>query len=135
MEIQSNSLYLSKDEFFYSFKEQTKGITHKVFLESGRGGHYSIAAWNPFVIVKSVEEGIHITWQNGQTELRNGESLALVEELINEYKLEVDSSLPPFQGGAIGFISYDYARKIERLPQLAKDTLNVPDLYLKKEAL
>ena len=129
MEIQSNSLYLSKDEFFYSFKEQTKGITHKVFLESGRGGHYSIAAWNPFVIVKSVEEGIHITWQNGQTEFRNGESLALVEELINKYKLEVDSSLPPFQGGAIGFIAYDYARKIERLPQLAEDTLNVPDLY------
>ena len=129
MEIQSKSLYLSKDEFFYSFKEQTKGIMHKVFLESGRGGHYSIAAWNPFAIVKSVEEGIHITWQNGQTEVRNGESLALVEALINEYKLEVDSSLPNFQGGAIGFISYDYARKIERLPQLAEDMLNVPDLY------
>ena len=129
MEIQFNTLHLTKDEFFYSFKEQTKGITHTAFLESGRGGNYSIAAWNPFAIVQSIENGIQITWQNGETEVRTGESLALVEALINEYKLDVDPNLPEFQGGAVGFISYDYARKIERLPERAADTLQVPDLY------
>ena len=129
MGIHSNSLNLTKDEFFYSFKEQTKGITHTAFLESGRGGNYSIAAWDPFAIVQSNDSGIQITWQNGGIETRDGEPLSLVEALINEYKLEVESDLPQFQGGAIGFISYDYARKIERLPEIAEDTLQVPDLY------
>jgi para-aminobenzoate synthetase component I len=129
MTIQTCSLQLTKDEFFYSFKEQTTNVVHAAFLESGRGGNYSIAAWNPKVIVKSVEQGIELKWNDGCIEYRQGESLFLLEQLLNEYKTETISSLPDFQGGAIGFISYDYARKIERLPELAKDTLNVPDLY------
>lgn len=129
MTIQTYSLHLSKDEFFYSFKQQTIGETYTTFLESGRGGNYSIAAWNPFAIVKSIEQGIEIAWENGTTEIREGESLALIEELTNEYKTLTDETLPDFQGGAIGFISYDYARKIERLPNLSKDELAVPDLY------
>lgn len=129
MTIQTYSLQLTKDEFFYGFKEQTTNVVHAAFLESGRGGNYSIAAWNPKVIVKSVEQGIELKWDDGRIEYRQGESLSMLEQLLNEYKTEVIPSLPDFQGGAIGFISYDYAREIERLPELAKDTLNVPDLY------
>ena len=43
--------------------------------------------------------------------------------------LQQDAHLPDFQGGAIGFISYDYARTIEVLPTVAEDDLQVPDLY------
>ena len=129
MTIQIYSLQLTRDEFFYSFKEQTAKVEHAAFLESGRGGNYSIAAWNPKAIVKAVEQGIELKWNDGRIEFRQGESLFLLEQLLNEYKTEAIPNLPDFQGGAIGFISYDYARKIERLPELATDTLNVPDLY------
>lgn len=129
MKVQTYTLQLTKDEFFYSFKEQTNEQIHTAFLESGRGGNYTIAAWNPFAIAKSVEGTLHITWQDGHEEVRVGEALAQLEAFVNEYKLDTDLSLPEFQGGAIGFISYDYARKIERLPELAVDALNVPDLY------
>lgn len=46
-----------------------------------------------------------------------------------EYQISYHAELPVFQGGAIGFVSYDYARKIERLPNTAKDDLQVPDIY------
>lgn len=36
---------------------------------------------------------------------------------------------PDFQGGAIGYISYDCVRYIEKLPSIACDDLNMPDLY------
>lgn len=129
MDVQTAKMKLTKDEFFYSFLEQVKNQTNPAFLESARGGHYSIAAWNPFATVVSNKDGIIIDWSSGEKESRLGESLQLLEELINEYKLENLLDAPVFQGGAIGFISYDYARKIEALPVIAKDDLNVPDIY------
>lgn len=129
MTIQTYSLQLTKDEFFYSYKEQTATEIHTAFLESGRGGHYSIAAWNPRAIIKSIEQGIEVKWNDGRIEKREGEPLFLLEQLINEYKVEIDPSLPDFQGGAIGLISYDYARQIEHLPIIAEESVNVPDIY------
>ena len=120
---------MTRDAFFYSFKEQAKDVKRSIFLESGRGGRYSIAAINPFATARAVEEGLHIEWANGVEELRRGESLMLVEELVKAYSVEKDMRLPVFQGGAIGFVTYDYARTIEALPTIAKDDLHLPDVF------
>ena len=40
------------------------------------------------------------------------------------------AGLPPFTAGAVGFFAYDVVRLIERLPELAKDELGVPDACL-----
>ena len=65
-------------------------------------------------------------WQTGSF---TRESLDLLEELVAEYQVSYNAELPVFQGGAIGFVSYDYARKIEELPNTATDDLQVPDIY------
>lgn len=117
------------DAFFYSFKHQTKNEKARVLLESGRGGHLTIAAWRPFVTAQSVEDGLQLTWRDGNSEILYGEPLALLEDLVKKYEVPYNATLPAFQGGAIGFVSYDYARKIEQLPELADDDLAVPDLY------
>lgn len=128
-QLEFHTFQMTKDEFFYSFNEQTLKEKQRVFLESGRGGHYSIAAWHPAASAKSVEQGLELTWANGNVELKIGEALAELEQVISEYKLEANPQLPDFQGGAIGFISYDYARTIEVLPLEAEDDLQIPDLY------
>ena len=120
---------MSKDAFFYGYKTLTKEETYNVFLESGRGGHLAISAWNPIAVAKSIENGLHIIWRSGEQEVREGEALEELEMLVSEYKLPVQENLPDYQGGAIGFISYDYARKIEVLPNLAEDDLHIPDIY------
>ena len=129
LKVESLSFSMTKDEFFYSFKEQTVNETAYAFLESGRGGHYSIAAVQPFATVQSTDGGLHINWKNGESEYRKGEALAQLESLINEYNVTKATNLPVFQGGAIGFISYDYVRTIEVLPNVAEDDLQVPDLF------
>lgn len=128
-QLEYQTFYMTKDEFFYSFQQQTKNEKQRVFLESGRGGNYSIAAWHPIATTKSIDTGLHITWQNGEVEVKRGEALAQLEQLLQNYQFEQLPHLPDFQGGAIGFISYDYARTIEILPQQAQDDLHVPDLY------
>ena len=40
------------------------------------------------------------------------------------------AGLPPFTAGAVGFFSYDVVRLIEKLPEMAKDELGVPDACL-----
>lgn len=128
-QLEFHTFHMTKDEFFYSFQEQTATKKQRVFLESGRGGQYSIAAWHPTITAKSVEQGLELTWENGEVELKTGEALAELEKVIANYQFETIPQLPDFQGGAIGFISYDYARTIEVLPNEAQDDLKVPDLY------
>ena len=38
-------------------------------------------------------------------------------------------SLPPFQGGAVGLLSYDFVRYLEKLPKTTKDDLKIPDAH------
>ncbi len=130
MEIQlvrSEPFSIKKDDFFNSYKKQTENEIHHIFLESGRGGEKSVAAWNPFAIVQSTESGLQINWRDGKTEHQVGEPLQLVEELLSQYKFESPSD--SFYGGAIGFITYDYVRRIEVIQNIAMDDLCIPDIY------
>ena len=55
LQLQTHAFQLSKEAFFYAYKEITKEESHHLFLESGRGGHLSVAAWNPLAVTKSVK--------------------------------------------------------------------------------
>jgi anthranilate synthase component 1 len=41
---------------------------------------------------------------------------------------ELGRELPPFLGGAVGFVSYDWVRFIERIPDANPDEVGLPDL-------
>ena len=40
------------------------------------------------------------------------------------------AGLPPLSGGMVGFFAYDLVRRLERLPELAVDDLELPDMVL-----
>lgn len=58
----------------------------------------------------------------------SGDGLKLLRRLMAQYPVENTSTIP-FIGGAVGFISYDYARQIEQLPNLTQNDRGIPDLY------
>jgi para-aminobenzoate synthetase component 1 len=97
-------------------------------LESGRGGRYSIAAFQPETIIKGKNGLLEIQSENGIEQLK-GNPLHLLKEWMSQYHVEKQENLPPFLGGAIGYISYDYARYIEELPKLTEDDLAMPEIY------
>ena len=129
VQLHTTTISLNKDEFYYAYKYLTQHESHHILMESGRGGNYSVASWNPLAVVESTKDGLRIEWRDGEVEERQGEALQLVEELVAEYQFQHISELPDFQGGAAGFITYDYARQIEALPNEAEDDLHIPDLY------
>lgn len=116
----------SKDEFYYGYQQLAKNASRHALFESARGGNQSVAAFTPFATAQSTETGLHIEWQSGEIEERHGESLALLEQLVHSYHIDYNPELPDFQGGAMGFVTYDYARVIEVLPATAEDDLGIP---------
>ena len=55
--------------------------------------------------------------------------LVRLKSLITAYKQKPIKSLPPFQGGAVGLLSYDFVQYLEKLPQTTKDDLKIPDAH------
>lgn len=48
---------------------------------------------------------------------------------MEQWKTDHNPEYPPFQGGAIGYFSYDCIRYIEKIPSLAEDDVDVPDIF------
>ncbi|MBI4399733.1 chorismate-binding protein, partial [Candidatus Micrarchaeota archaeon] len=94
-------------------------------LESSAGGSYSFVGADPSIIIKS-KDGI--TEVAGKENFQSREDpLIITKKLLKKYK--VKHSIPYFCGGAVGYLSYDYVHRIERLPDLAKDDLGLPTAF------
>ncbi|GAA0329439.1 aminodeoxychorismate synthase component I [Bacillus carboniphilus] len=126
--VYSETIPMTKEEFFSFYTKVQENYEHHILLESGRGGQYSIAGLQPFAVLKSSDNGLHI-YAEKNNEHKEGNPLHLVKEWMQNYVTETDDQLPDFQGGAIGYISYDYARYIEKLPSLSRNDLEMPILY------
>jgi aminodeoxychorismate synthase component I len=51
-----------------------------------------------------------------------------LRQAIGRPGIEPPPDVPPFFGGAVGYFSYDFARRLETLPPLAADDLRIPDM-------
>jgi anthranilate synthase component 1 len=59
-----------------------------------------------------------------------GDPLAALRETIEVLRTDPLPGLPPLTGGMVGYIGYDAVRRLERLPSLTEDDLNVPELVM-----
>jgi len=77
-----------------------------------------------------------LTGQQGRTVLRTHEGresfspdpFGSLGRLFACPQIEPPPGLPPFWGGAVGYLSYDLVREFETLPSIAKDDLQLPCL-------
>ncbi|WP_303967676.1 anthranilate synthase component I family protein [Sporosarcina ureae] len=121
---------MTKDEFFYAYRQLATAVERHVLLESGRGGEMCVAGLDPLVTFQAIETGLRLEWRDGKEEILTGEDpLVLLNDFMTQYELEYQNELPAYQGGPIGMISYDYVRRYETLPVLAKDDLVTPDVF------
>jgi len=99
-------------------------------VESGGGiGRYSFLGANPSLIFKSRGTEAEITEQGRTKKIQTENPLMFLKGLLKNYRPVTDETLPPFSGGAVGYISYDSVRFFEDLPEENLDELNLPDFY------
>ncbi|HYS39505.1 MAG TPA: anthranilate synthase component I, partial [Pseudonocardiaceae bacterium] len=59
-----------------------------------------------------------------------GDPLEALRETIRLLHTDPLPGMPPLTGGMVGYLSYDSVRRLERLPELAVDDLQVPELVM-----
>ncbi|MBL7170389.1 MAG: aminodeoxychorismate synthase component I [Candidatus Omnitrophica bacterium] len=102
----------------------------KALRNNGAGliNRYSFIGFDPYLIFKSKGQEIRME-EDGHVVSESGEPIKRLRELMNRFKLAGAKELPPFSGGAVGYLSYDARHFFERLPRMAPDDLRIPDVY------
>jgi anthranilate synthase component 1 len=101
-------------------------------LESVEGGEkwarYSFLGSDPLMVFTAKGKRISVRRADGTIELLPGsDPSAALRELLSRFRPVPVPGLPRFQGGAVGFLSYDMIRHLERLPTLTTDDQKLPD--------
>jgi anthranilate synthase component 1 len=92
-------------------------------------GRYTFIGLAPFKRI--VARGREITITEGRKVVQTEDDIfAVLRRALAGHKPARLPGLPPFTAGAVGFFAYDAVRQIERLPELAKDELGIPDACL-----
>lgn len=129
------SVYLKIARGAYSF-----------LLESVEGGErlarYSFIGAEPYMVVQLNEGTASIQRYDNTAGLAAGngrhrrerrpftDPLDCIRDLLRPYRPVPLPDLPRFQGGAVGYLSYEIARYFERLPSPAYDELGLPEAML-----
>ncbi|HVC46104.1 MAG TPA: anthranilate synthase component I [Terracidiphilus sp.] len=92
-------------------------------------GRYTFIGVHPYKRIVARGRQIAIT-EGKRTTLIEGDVFKVLHEALGGHKPARLAGLPPFTAGAVGFFAYDAVRQIERLPELTKDELGVPDACL-----
>ena len=112
-----------------AFMNIATGADHSFLLESVEGGEraarYSFLGVNPRSVLKSKNGVWDLDGQGGV-----GDPFDALRDAMSGLRVAGAEDLPPFIGGAIGYMGYDVVRHIEKLPEIASDDLNLPDMYL-----
>lgn len=103
-------------------------------LESGAAGpadvrRFSFAGAEPFMTLLTRGRRAYIS-EEGRTRIVEGDPFTVLQSLLNRCRVAAPPGLPGFPGGAVGFLSYDLGRQVERIAARAPDDLEIPDLYL-----
>ena len=92
-------------------------------------GRFSFAGAEPTASLVARGDGLEVTDHvTGRTTTRRGDGFAALRELLAERARPVADLPTPLPSGAVGFFSYDLARRVERLPSIAEDDLGIPDI-------
>ncbi|MBT3604571.1 MAG: anthranilate synthase component I [Candidatus Latescibacteria bacterium] len=94
-------------------------------------GRYSFLGVAPFLIFRS--RGSHIEIEDvktGEQRVFDGEPIAELRKLLKQYQAADVDGMPRFTGGAVGYVSYDAVRLIERIPESVDDDLDLDDVLL-----
>lgn len=110
---------------FYTYN-LFKDDIDSIFLDSSKEdkllSKYSFIGLNPYKKFTSKGRQVLI----GKDKYDNVDPFEKLEEIMEEYKLNIKNDIP-FISGAIGYFSYDIGRVLEELPDNSDEDFSIPD--------
>lgn len=122
LRIREFSSELNAFEVYNFFKKDKNSILLDSSKEDKRLSKYSFIGLNDFMIFEAINSKSYIDGKVVQ-----GEPFEVLESLVDKYKCTIDNDIP-FLFGAIGYISYDAGRMLEKLPDTSEEDFIIPDI-------
>ncbi|MCW5932908.1 MAG: anthranilate synthase component I [Fimbriimonadia bacterium] len=117
-----------------AFYKMARDSDYAFLLESVSGGErvarYSFLGVEPEIVVSGRGKQARIQERGTERVISLSESASPLEPiraLLRKHRWFGGAHLPRFAGGAVGFLSYDFARALERLPDSTENDLKMDD--------
>jgi para-aminobenzoate synthetase component 1 len=111
------------------------GLPFLLFLDSatpqGPTSRYSFLSADPCYVIRS-RGSITTRFMpvRGERVSIDADPLSCIHDLLAPFSGDLVPGLPPFQGGAAGYVGYEYGGRLERVPLPPFHDLNLPDVAL-----
>ncbi|MBX6364758.1 MAG: aminodeoxychorismate synthase, component I, partial [Gemmatimonadetes bacterium] len=96
---------------------------------SGRLGRYSFLTADPFLVLRAKGRVVEAAGPVGRRRFQ-GDPFEALRAALTAFATPTIAGLPPFQGGAAGYLGYDLLHHLERVPPPRHDDLALPDLCM-----
>jgi anthranilate synthase component I len=110
--------------------KQSRASSYSFLLESVEGGEhvgrYTFFGVNPFQVIICRGKKITIRQAGEQVE-ESGNIFEILSEIAKAYRPVRVAGLPPFSAGAVGYLSYEAVRLLEKLPPRVEPDVNLDD--------
>ena len=96
---------------------------------SERWARYSFLGSRPYLVFKARGKQIEIIEEGKRRSLTADRPLEILETLLKEYRPVTVEGVPPFFGGALGFVAYDAVEQFHEIPGAKRDPLGLPEIF------
>ena len=117
--------YLDPIQAYAPWAGQAWSLLLDSALLDGARGRYSYICVAPYQTLLARDGELFLDGR-----VLDGDPFARLEELLARTVLPHLAGLPPFQGGAAGFLGYELGRFLENVPVTGADDMHLPDLAL-----
>ncbi len=93
-------------------------------------GRFSFLGWDPIATVTVRGAAVEITGADLDGVPRDAGVLGVLRAVAEKYRAPKLDALPPFHGGLVGYLGYDFVREVERLGDAPPDDLGFADSVL-----
>lgn len=116
-----------------SFFKRLKRDRYAFLLESVEGSEHwarhSFLGTSPYLVFKAKGRQIEIVENGKKRSLTAEQPLKVLEELLKKYHPVPVEGMPPFSGGALGYVSYDAVEQLHNIANSKKDPLGMPTIF------
>jgi len=106
-------------------------LPQAIWLDSGRPqseyGRFDILSAAPAVTLETQDVYTLLSEYEGIAKISTDDPFALIQQYLPKTQ-PIDDI--PFLGGALGYFSYDLGRRLEQLPRVATDDIELPEMLI-----
>jgi len=116
-----------------SFFQRLERDRYAFLLESVEGSErwarYSFLGTRPYLVFKARGRTVEIIEDGKKSTLAADQPLGLLENFLKEYRPVAADGVPPFFGGALGYVAYDAVEQFHKIRNQKKDAHGAPEIF------